>query len=91
MLDRYRAATGEGEAFDAAYAILGAQRNAKIIGIFTRLWQRDHKPRYATLCPRVWRYLERDLAHPALAPVAAWCGANIPGGMRGDPMALTAA
>ena len=37
-----------------AYHVLGAQRNAKIIGIFTRLWQRDGKPRYPTLCPRVW-------------------------------------
>lgn len=88
MLDRYRVATGEGADFDAAYAILGAQRNAKIIGIFTRLWRRDHKPRYPTLCPRVWRYLERDLAHPALAPVSAWFDANIPQHLRGDPMAL---
>lgn len=88
MLDRYRAATGDGAAFDAAYAVLGAQRNAKIIGIFTRLWQRDHKPRYATLLPRVWSYLERDLAHPALAPVQSWFDANIPADLRGDPMAL---
>ena len=61
-----------------AYHVLGAQRNAKIVGIFTRLWKRDGKPRYPGLCPRVWRYLERDLAHPALAPVKAWFDANIP-------------
>ncbi len=67
----------------AAYAILGAQRNAKIVGIFTRLWQRDGKPRYLDLLPRVWRYLERDLAHPSLAPVAAWFDQNIPTDKRG--------
>lgn len=88
MLARYKDATGEGDAFDAAYHVLGAQRNAKIVGIFTRLWKRDGKPRYPTLCPRVWGYLERDLAHPALAPVRAWFDANIPADMRGDPMAI---
>lgn len=91
MLARYKAATGEGDAFDAAYAILGAQRNAKIVGIFTRLWQRDGKPRYPALCPRVWTYLNRDLAHPALGPVKAWFDANLPMALRGDPMVLASA
>ncbi|WP_420141866.1 aminoglycoside phosphotransferase family protein [Sphingomonas sp.] len=66
----------------AAYAVLGAQRNAKILGIFTRLWKRDGKPRYLAYQPRVWAYLERDLAHPALAPVRAWFDANVPTGKR---------
>ena len=66
-----------------AYAILGAQRNAKILGIFTRLWRRDGKDRYLAYQPRVWRYLERDLAHPALAEVRAWFAANVPDAMRG--------
>jgi len=91
MLDYYRARTGADEAFDAAYHVLGAQRNAKIVGIFTRLWKRDGKPRYPTLCPRVWRYLNHDLEHPVLAPVKAWFDANIPLAMRGDPMALVGA
>ncbi|WP_174596083.1 aminoglycoside phosphotransferase family protein [Sphingomonas azotifigens] len=90
MLDRYRAATGAGEAFDIAYHVLGAQRNAKILGIFTRLWKRDGKPRYPSLCPRVWGYLERDLAHPALRPVADWFAANVPAEKRGDPMQVAA-
>ena len=90
MLARYREATGVGDEFLDAYHVLGAQRNAKIIGIFTRLWKRDGKPRYPTLCPRVWRYLERDLAQPALAPVARWFDANVPPALRGDPAALTA-
>lgn len=63
---------------EAAYALLGAQRNTKILGIFTRLWKRDGKPRYLAFQPRVWAYLERDLAHPALAPVKAWFDANVP-------------
>ena len=86
MLDRYRRITGADEGFVDAYHVLGAQRNAKIIGIFTRLWKRDGKPRYPGLCPRVWGYLERDLQHPALVPVKAWFDANIPAHLRGDPM-----
>jgi hypothetical protein len=83
MLDHYLAATGlPREAFLADYALLGAQRNAKIVGIFIRLWQRDGKPRYLSLIPRVWALLERDLKHPALAPVAAWFDANIPAELR---------
>jgi hypothetical protein len=72
------------ETFLADYARLGAQRNAKIIGIFVRLWKRDGKPRYLDLIPRVWAQLERDLAHPALAPVRGWFDANIPADLR-DP------
>lgn len=75
MIARYAAR----RPFDmAAYALLGAQRNAKILGIFTRLWKRDGKPRYLAFQPRVWAYLERDLAHPALAPVKAWFDAHVP-------------
>ena len=88
MLDRYREETGAGEDFLAAYHVLGAQRNAKIVGIFARLWKRDGKPRYAGLCPRVWAYLERDLAQPVLAPVKRWFDANIPAERRGDPLVI---
>ena len=70
--------------FDTAYAILGAQRNAKILGIFARLWKRDGKPRYLGFMPRVWGYLERDLAHPALAEVKLWFDANVPQPKRAD-------
>lgn len=88
MLARYCDATGAGADFVRAYHILGAQRNAKIIGIFTRLWKRDGKPRYAAMCPRVWRYLEQDLAAPELSPVAAWFDANVPESLRGNPMEI---
>jgi len=89
MLARYRAATGAGDDFLDAYHVLGAQRNAKIVGIFARLWRRDGKPRYAGLCPRVWSYLERDLSQPVLAPVARWFDDNVPPELRGDPLVLS--
>jgi len=83
MFAHYIKVTGaSAEQFLADYACLGAQRNAKIVGIFVRLWKRDGKPRYLEMIPRVWRLLERDLAHPALAPVAAWFDANIPAALR---------
>jgi len=82
MLDHYRSIAHPPADFDAAYAVLGAQRNAKIIGIFTRLWKRDGKPRYLSFLPRMWDLLERDLAHPALAPVAEWFATNIPADKR---------
>jgi aminoglycoside/choline kinase family phosphotransferase len=82
MLAHYRAGISVGDSFDADYARLGAQRNAKIVGIFARLWQRDGKPRYLPMIPRVWAAMERDLAHPALEPVARWFAANIPAIVR---------
>jgi aminoglycoside/choline kinase family phosphotransferase len=74
-------------AFDASYAVLGAQRNAKIIGIFTRLCRRDGKPDYLRHIPRTWRLLEGDLAHPALAPVRAWFDREVPAEERRVPTA----
>ncbi|HET8613487.1 MAG TPA: phosphotransferase [Sphingomonas sp.] len=84
MLDRYRELAGveDQEGFRAAYEILGAQRNTKILGIFTRLWKRDGKRHYLPLQPRVWGYLERNLRHPALRPVAEWFDANAPAEAR---------
>ena len=82
MLAHYLDRAADQPDFRADYARLGAQRNAKIVGIFVRLWQRDGKPRYLDLIPRVWAMLERDLAHPALTPVAAWFAANVPDELR---------
>jgi aminoglycoside/choline kinase family phosphotransferase len=84
MIARYAKAANvaDRERFRAHYEILGAQRNTKILGIFTRLWKRDGKPHYLPLQPRVWAYLERNLAHPALAPVRAWFDANVPAEKR---------
>jgi aminoglycoside/choline kinase family phosphotransferase len=82
MLDRYQSQVEAGPEFGADYARLGAQRNAKIVGIFARLWLRDGKARYLAMIPRVWEAMERDLAHPALDPVADWFAANIPNELR---------
>ena len=82
MIAHYLSRAGDHPDFRADYARLGAQRNAKIVGIFVRLWQRDGKPRYLDLIPRVWAQMERDLAHPALAPVAGWFAANVPDELR---------
>ena len=65
-----------GQAFDtkdfqACYALLGVQRNLRILGIFVRLAQQMGKPQYLHLLPRVWGHIRRNLAHPALAPLAA--------------------
>jgi tRNA threonylcarbamoyl adenosine modification protein YjeE len=57
-------------AFEAAYAIMGAQRNSKILGIFVRLNERDGKPQYLGHLPRIRAYLRKTLLHPALAEVA---------------------
>lgn len=70
MIDRYKR-TGDYDppGFDVAYHVLGAQRNLRIIGVFSRLCLRDGKVHYTDLIPRVWGLLQRDLAHPALGPL----------------------
>lgn len=73
--------------FRSHYAILGAQRNTKIIGIFTRLSVRDGKERYLDFLPRMWKLLEKDLKHPALGPVTRWFDSNIPEDIRSKPVA----
>lgn len=65
--------------FARAYAILGAQRNTKIAGIFARLDKRDGKPGYLKHLPRIEAYLRRNLAHPALAELRDWYGEHLPG------------
>ena len=75
------------DAFAFAYAALGAQRNTKIVGIFARLAKRDGKPGYLHHIPRLWRYLDRDLAHPQLAPLKRWYERHFPAGARAVPAA----
>jgi aminoglycoside/choline kinase family phosphotransferase len=89
MMDRYlRGSRAHGAALDAERlrseaALLAAQRNAKIIGIFARLAKRDDKPRYLAHLPRVWRYMEQDLSHPELRRLKRWYDRNIPADARG--------
>ncbi len=87
MLSHYLSGRSDldAEAFRASYAVLGAQRNTKIIGIFTRLCRRDRKPHYLQHIPRTWRLLEGDLSHPALRPVRNWIDREIPEGVRSIP------
>jgi aminoglycoside/choline kinase family phosphotransferase len=85
MIDRYIAATGQGPAFERAYWALAAQRNARILGVFTRLWKRDGKPGYRRFQPRMWGLLERDLSQPHIAPVREWFDSNIAPGHRREP------
>ena len=85
MIDRYVAATSNGETFVRAYWALAAQRNTRILGVFTRLWKRDNKPGYRRFQPRMWGLLERDLALPHLKPVRDWFDRNILPEHRREP------
>ncbi len=83
MIARYCERSGSAPGFDAQafrrdYAILGAQRNAKILGVFARLIRRYGKPRYAQFLPRVEAHFRSDLARPALAPVRAFYARRLP-------------
>jgi aminoglycoside/choline kinase family phosphotransferase len=91
LVDRYAAAQGPGfdrARFVADLAALSAQRNLKILGLFTRLARRDGKPGYLKLLPRVWRNLTVDLAHPALSDLRAFVLARLP---APEPAALARA
>lgn len=67
MIARYINATGQdSKTFRAAAAIIGAQRNLRILGVFARLALRDGKAHYVDFIPRTWGHLMRDLSHPAL-------------------------
>ncbi len=90
MIDRYVAATGSGETFERAYWALAAQRNTRILGVFTRLWKRDNKPHYTAFQPRMWSLLERDLERPELEPVRLWFDLNIAPEHRAAPWAEAA-
>ncbi len=80
MRTRYLAAfpSLDTDGFDRSMAILGAQRHAKVIGIFTRLCVRDGKSDYLSHIPRVWRLLESSCRHPVLSPIRAWLDHHVP-------------
>ncbi len=92
MIDRYLDGRSglDREAFLRDYAVLGAQRNMKIVGIFARLAVRDGKPRYLDLIPRVWEHLMRDLAHPAMSDLSAWVAKHVPPPSRNALMRVAA-
>ena len=80
MIERFVMARPDlnAEAFRAGYDALGAQRNAKIVGIFARLCQRDGKPHYVDMIPRVWAHFMRDLSAPHLSGLRAFVEKNVP-------------
>jgi aminoglycoside/choline kinase family phosphotransferase len=82
MLGLYMSNTGQSIDFERAYWTLAAQRNTRILGVFTRLWKRDGKRHYTAFQPRMWGLLERNLAFPALAPVRDWFDRNLPADKR---------
>ncbi len=79
MIARYLKASGQSpQDFLAAYALLGAQRNLRILGVFARLSMLYGKPTYVDLIPRVWGHVRRNLDHPELTGLAALIGDLIP-------------
>jgi N-acetylmuramate 1-kinase len=53
-------------AFEARFALISAQRNTKLLGIFARLNVRDGKPAYLAHLPRVEAYMAQLLRHEVL-------------------------
>lgn len=66
------------EVFETHYAVLGAQRALRILGIFARLCLVAGKDGYLSLLPRVWQQLQTNLAHPELAALKALCDTVLP-------------
>lgn len=79
MIRHFLDNTGESAAaFGNSYAVLGAQRALRIIGIFARLCLVAGKQGYLALIPRVWGQLQRNLSRPALQPLARLCAELLP-------------
>jgi aminoglycoside/choline kinase family phosphotransferase len=82
-LARYIAATGlDASDFQTGFALMAAQRHARVIGLFVRLWKRDGKQVYLPHLPRVWRLFERALQHEALEPLRVWVDRLLPPALR---------
>jgi tRNA threonylcarbamoyl adenosine modification protein YjeE len=71
--------------FARAYAIMGAQRATKVLGIFARLDKRDGKPQYLRHLPRIEAYLARNLTHPGLSKLKVWYETHLPRLVLADP------
>lgn len=79
MMARYIDETQtDSAAFKAAYALLGVQRNMRILGVFARLSMAYGKPHYVDLIPRVWDHIQTNLAHPALTDIAPLITSELP-------------
>jgi len=60
------------------YALLGAQRHARILGVFIRLQQRDAKPHYLAFLPRVARQFETALQSAVCDEIKTLLAAALP-------------
>jgi aminoglycoside/choline kinase family phosphotransferase len=79
MIDHFTASMGLNRAeFEVSFAVLGAQRALRILGVFARLCLVAGKRDYLGLIPRVWGQLWTNLAHPALAEVQDICRSQLP-------------
>ncbi|WP_286828062.1 MULTISPECIES: aminoglycoside phosphotransferase family protein [Kordiimonas] len=67
------------KALELDMALLGAQRHAKVAGIFVRLSKRDGKPIYLGHIPRVLRLLSKALEATELSGVRESIEAMVPG------------
>ena len=78
IFDAERRGAFDRDQFLTDYAILALQRNAKILGVFARLANRDGKKRYLDLLPRVEAHFRNDLARPPAAPLKRFCTEYFP-------------
>ena len=79
MLQHFVAAKGQTlDGFAASYAVLGAQRALRILGIFARLCLVEGKSGYVAMIPRVWGQLQRNLAQPELTALRRVCDDLLP-------------
>jgi aminoglycoside/choline kinase family phosphotransferase len=81
--DRYVVEAGlDATDFATGFALMAAQRHARVIGVFVRLLNRDGKPDYLQHLPRVWRLFEQALRHDALLPLRDWVDRLLPPELR---------
>jgi tRNA threonylcarbamoyl adenosine modification protein YjeE len=78
LMDDYLSLRRAQDGFDEgtflkSWAIMSAQRNCKLAGLWVRLMQRDGKPDYMKHMPRTLAYLDVALQHETLAPLRDWC------------------
>jgi aminoglycoside/choline kinase family phosphotransferase len=87
MRARYLAAfpAMDRDAFAVSWDVMAAQRHLRVIGTFARLKLRDNKPHYLVHMPRLWRYMDRCLAAPALAELKGWIDRHVPPALRVVP------
>jgi aminoglycoside/choline kinase family phosphotransferase len=66
------------ETFLRDFHALGGLNVVRIIGIFSRLIERDGKPRYRQFLPRMWGYLDECCAAPGMEGLRAWFDRHAP-------------